>query len=444
MGGEEKEKTYDWQSVTLRENDGQPFGCLIIYKMLPDIFSNGLTRLHDGTTIFEIEGYDRYKLLEIDVYEETPDALYTDQYDEDENDHVIDHSDETFNNDEDEVELADENNHNYAIVTRSFFPDETEIKALLYHVQLGNDVLLATELLPPQLHNALDVNISEYAFQEQNDSIRLNFEKAPLRTSKGDYRFKKNTVDYYISAYNTKTTTVIGRNQYNEPTLVKISRGKGNLYLCSTPLAFTNVNMVDPSNHEYISKVLSHLPNKQTYWASEYGYDRQNRDEFNDFNNDNENDLPQEEEHSVMELVWENEPLTWAFWMILGTALSYMLFGIKRRQRPIPVVKPITNTTIEFVKIIGEVYFQKGDHKNLAQKKISYFLEYIRSGFHVKTHEFTDDMYEKISERSGIEYDHVAEVFEYIHVVKAKKKLTQTELLHLTNLIEDFKNESNI
>ena len=54
-----------------------------------------------------------------------------------------------------------------------------------------------------------------------------------------------------------------------------------------------------------------------------------------------------------------------------------MIFNAKRRQRVVPIINPLPNTTLDFTKTIGNLYYQEGNHQNIVDKKIIYFLEKI-------------------------------------------------------------------
>ena len=97
----------------------------------------------------------------------------------------------------------------------------------------------------------------------------------------------------------------------------------------------------------------------------------------------------------------ENEVLSWAFWLTL------LLFGIiylvesKRKQRAVPALKKLNNTSIDFVKTVGRLYYQRKDNKNLAQKIAAHFLGYVRSTYNLHTSQLDEAFIEKLSYKSG-------------------------------------------
>jgi hypothetical protein len=67
----------------------------------------------------------------------------------------------------------------------------------------------------------------------------------------------------------------------------------------------------------------------------------------------------------------------------------------------VPIIKPLQNSSIDFTKTIGNLYFQEGEHGNLIDKKISYFLDKIRSQYLLETAIIDDDFIKKLHQKSG-------------------------------------------
>ena len=88
------------------------------------------------------------------------------------------------------------------------------------------------------------------------------------------------------------------------------------------------------------------------------------------------------DQQSIFRYIFTQPALTWAYYLVLIGLLFYALFAGKRTQRVIPVVEPPRNTSLEFAQTVGRLYFQQGDHDNLARKKIQYFLAGLRERYH--------------------------------------------------------------
>src|SRR5579871_5141807 len=87
----------------------------------------------------------------------------------------------------------------------------------------------------------------------------------------------------------------------------------------------------------------------------------------------------------ILCVLFLNRYLKWAYRIALITVIIFVFFEIKRRQRIIPVIEPLRNSTLDFVRTVGGVYFHQHNNKNIAEKKIQYFFEFIRSHFYLST-----------------------------------------------------------
>lgn len=305
----------------------------------------------------------------------------------------------------------------YMVINSSFDPDKLDIEKLLDFVHHGNTAFIAAARIDPTFADTLGLSLG-YNYSPFGDSTSLNFCSAAQRSAR-NYRYKRNTVDEYFTAFDTARTVVLGVNADSQATYVKVPYGHGSFYVSSVPYAFTNYNMVNPVNADYAFKALSYLPKNDVIWDEAYKDGRQMVD-------------------SPLRYILEQDALRWGMYVLLATAVLFVVFMGRRRQRVIPVVKPLPNTTLEFVQTVGQLYFQHGDHANLAEKKISYFLEHVRTTYGVHMNGPAEDLYRTVAARSGVPEDRVREVFVAIDHVRAAERLSDSDLLKLSRVIEEF------
>jgi hypothetical protein len=96
------------------------------------------------------------------------------------------------------------------------------------------------------------------------------------------------------------------------------------------------------------------------------------------------------------------------------------------------------NTSLEFVQTIGKMYFQQGDHANIAQKKIQHLLLYIRERFGIRTHDLNDEFKEALTQKTGIPRLDIDVLFGEIAHAERSGIITEYALLSLNRRIEDF------
>jgi hypothetical protein len=145
-----------------------------------------------------------------------------------------------------------------------------------------------------------------------------------------------------------------------------------------------------------------------------------------------------------LKYILSRESLKWSYYILIFSVIAYIIFQGKRKQRIIPVTAPLKNTTLEFVRIIGKLYFQQRDHKNIALKKINFFLDFLRNRYFVKTDELNPETVEKVSLKSGIDRNDVKNLFSYINYIDICNKIKEEELQRINFLIETFYKKAGV
>lgn len=364
----------DW-SKTYSLHHVKPYGSNLVYKMLPDIFPGKIVvPVHEPV----------YNFLE-------------------------EHKDSNFTN--------------YIFLNRYSDIFETDLSSLLDYVSAGNNVFMAVEYLSKPLADTLalyfksDLNI----FKDSN-KVKINFEDPALKR-RDFFSYKPGTGGHYIDSFQDSNSTVLGRNMKGQVNFIKTRFGKGNFYISSFPVAFTNYNIVN-SNYEYIEKALSYLPIAKTYWDEYYKVGRM-------------------EAKTPLRFILSNQQLKWTYFLGLFLLIFYIIFEGKRKQRIIPVIQPPANTTVEFVETVGRLYYQQKDHDDLNYKMITYFLEQVRTHYRLKTNELDKEFVHHLSQKSGVPEDEVNELVNSLKWDEGSY-ITEEELKSLYQKIESFYKKSKL
>jgi hypothetical protein len=321
---------------------------------------------------------------------------------------------------------------NYIIINQSFEPDKLDTRKLLAFVEQGNNAFIAANYFSGEFADTLKIKTDNYFDLDElkknpaavsqlyspYDTTAINFISPSLKNKK-NYVFTKGIDNTYFNSFDTTKTTVLGNNIQDKINFIKIKWGKGNIFISTVPEVYTNYLFVNEQTCDYIYKSLSYLPVQEVIWDEHYKVGNVQRD-------------------SPLRVVFNSPALMTAYSVLLLSILLFIIIGVKRRQRIIPVVKPLPNTTLDFVEIVGTLYYQTGNHKNIADKKMTYFLEHIRTTFQVKTTMYDDVFINRITNLSGIERERIHALFYYFSDLSIKQSITQQELLKLNRLIETF------
>ena len=95
----------------------------------------------------------------------------------------------------------------------------------------------------------------------------------------------------------------------------------------------------------------------------------------------------------------------------------YLFTEVKRKQRIIPKYAKPKNDSLEFVTTVGKLYYEKGDHKNLADKLTQYFLDHVRNRFKISTAEINDAFEQQLAAKSNKDIGEIKAITETMHTI---------------------------
>jgi len=367
-------RDFDWR-VTFNIEDKNPFGAYVLHELIGDIFPENRIA-HSYRTIYEL-----YDTIDTPI--------------------------------------------NFFSLSTRFHASREDVDALLTNVYNGGHAFLASEWFYGPLADTFSIALSDYYWQG-NFSLDINKEDTaalvftnPSLQSAASYRFPRNSIRHYIQEFDSLDATVIATNDLGLPITISIPWGKGRLIINSTPMAFTNAYILAGENPGFTALSLSVLPKADLIWTEFYH-------------------LGRAEVQTPLRFVLRTEPLRWAYYLTIGSILLFMFFEAKRKQRIIPVIKPLANTSVEFVSTIGNLYFQNADHKDIAEKRIAYFLEQVRTKYWLNTQKLDEEFMIALSRRSGIPIEIVRGAFAQVRQVQSRDHITADELKALNEALEQI------
>ncbi|MFN3382704.1 MAG: DUF4350 domain-containing protein [Runella zeae] len=313
---------------------------------------------------------------------------------------------------------------NYIFVCQEFSVDKNDREQLFKYVSKGNDVFISAYDFPDTLMKALGVKAELKAPTLRDTALVMNFVAPSFKSSKG-YVFAQDDGRNYFSVKQPQNVSILANNARGEPIFLKVKFGKGYFYLHNLPLALTNYYTLDPATTDFAFKSLSYLSVRPVYWDE---YLKQGR--FG------------EDEQSIFRYIMTQPALKWSYYLILWGLLFFAIFAGKRTQRIIPIMTPPQNTSLEFVKTIGKMYFQKGNHSNIAQKKIQHLMIYIRERFGLRTQNIDEEFKTTLAHKTGLSRLDIDLLFGEIAHAERTPILSEYALLSLNRRIEDFYQKS--
>ncbi len=294
--------------------------------------------------------------------------------------------------------------------------DEESVTELFYFVDHGNTAFISAKSFPESLLDSLKVKIN-YDY-EIKDSLYNWVANPKLGSQK--YKLVEGISEDYFSKIDTLNTTVLGYQSGDSTRVnfIKVKYKNGSFLLHTQPAAFTNFHLLKDNHYQYSEKILSYIPQGNVYWFTK----GQNGESISE---------------SPMRY-WLSQPaLKWAWYIALIGISIFMIFNAKRKQRIVPIKNPLPNTTVDFTKTIGNLYYQEGDHDNIINKKIVYFLERIRNEYLIDTTKLDDDFIKKLHHKSGKD---IVIIQKAIFLINTHRKnphnSIEEDLIQINNAIE--------
>ncbi|RYY40509.1 MAG: hypothetical protein EOO08_05095 [Chitinophagaceae bacterium] len=300
--------------------------------------------------------------------------------------------------------------------------DDDEVQQLLSFAAHGNYVFIVGSDFSPALCQALRVD-ARRAGTTMYDSMSVALENP--RFSKKDYHYAGMDMSGLLIRQAADSSVLLGTRNGGTPNFLQFRVGTGAVFLHSSPLAFSNYFLLQPGNDEYVSAALSVMPAglKRVAW-SEYYLSKDNSG-----NN---------KEPNWLAVLLRYKSFSWALGLFLLVTLLYGLSEMRRRQRWIPPYERPQNDSLDFVKTVGRLYYDKRDHHDLAGKMIQYFLDHVRQQYKIPTGTLDEDFVRRLQARSGYPRQELDSLMALVHDIRAMGSTTPVQLAALHHQLENY------
>ena len=370
-------KEPDW-SKSFSKDDKIPFGSYIMYDLLPDIFPQ---------SDIEIKDKNIYKYI-------------------------------------DDINIAQST---FIYNTDNFDLTDKAINRLLELAAQGAKIFISANGFPEKLSDTLqfktEMNLN---FILPGDSLPVNFVHKKLYRS-GGYVIGKQNYAQYFSRFDSSKTVILGIiGNKKLPNYLKIPFGKGFFYVHSLPLAFTNYNILQEHNADYVFKALSYLKNKHIYWDEYY--------------------KPQKmmAQKSPLYYIQQSPALRNAYHLLLLIALMFLLINGKRKQKPIPLIEPLKNSSLEFAQTLANLYLNTSNHKDILLKRYLYWKEFLREKYYINSKIFSQsEAAEKIAKKTESKVSLIKNIMMMHEFAQNNELVTAEKLEKFNNYLEKFYQSSN-
>ncbi|WPO83199.1 hypothetical protein SD427_02315 [Chryseobacterium sp. JJR-5R] len=279
--------------------------------------------------------------------------------------------------------------HNILVIENGL--DKQSWNKVLDQVSGGSDAMLIVTDIPKDISDSIGYYDSKISFEDenvlkltdtkyQNDFIRLD--KFP---SGRGFTFIRPGVEVL-----GKT---VEENNMDQANFIKVKFGKGNIYVHCEPLFITNYYLLKRGSVSYAQDVFSYFGDRETVWFVKGG---------------------SKDSRFFLRFILSNPALKYAWWIFLGGLVLFIFFNAKRKQRIVPLAEPLRNTSVDFVKSIGNLYLQEGDFHDMMAKKAQYFLNKVRMDLLIDTGKLDEEFEKKLHLKTGKPMEMISEATGFI------------------------------
>ena len=321
------------------------------------------------------------------------------------------------------------------VITNKFAASTEEMEDLVSFVRKGNDVFISAMYLSAAADNMFNLNssaidLSYISIKDLDENMKFSITDPPFNEPL-KYGYPGRTFSSFFTSLDTATTRVLGRDLVGRANFIQLRTGRGHFFVHLEPLAFSNYFLLHKENLSFYKNAMALIrPGaKHVAWDEYYRFKQE----------------PQggsRKKQGWLSVLFRYPAFKAALITALLALLVYVLMEMRRKQRAIPVIKKPRNESLDFVKTIGRLYYEKGDHRNLCRKMAAYFLEHVRNKYKLPTNTLDDEFMKSLHYKSGVPEANLKEILNFIRSLDNAATITADQLSRFHKKLETFYKET--
>lgn len=325
----------------------------------------------------------------------------------------------------------------YVFIGYNYYLDSSQCAALIEYVSKGNDAFIASDdFLPYNLLEQLGLQYDFLSFPMIDSSGTVAMHIMGSETSYPFQFYHADTVTpgywHYFNTYTMEDSLMrldhvepLGMNDslYN---FAVIPVGHGRIFTHLEPRVFSNYYLRTPEGYSYASEVFAHLSMRPIY------FDKYNRS----YHYQHELDLTHVE--GPLDYLFQQPALRNAWITLLVGIMLFLLFRSKRQQRIIPIIPEVENTSIEFAKALGTLYYQSNRTKFLANEMMRLFHTFNRRRYNIQPAKKGVDNSDFIASKSKVNQALIKNIYELERKLKYNEMAKMHELMPLFHALKSY------
>lgn len=139
---------------------------------------------------------------------------------------------------------------------------------------------------------------------------------------------------------------------------------------------------------------------------------------------------------SPLQFILSEKSLRLAYFLLIFTAFSFMLFKSKRRQRVIPTRESNVNTSLEYVKTLSSLFLQQKQHKKLVNHLEDIFNHHLRKRYFLDRHD--ENFIAHLVRKSKVSHEEITALLEEFDRAYKKLNVGDEHLVLLYQRLDSF------
>jgi hypothetical protein len=317
----------------------------------------------------------------------------------------------------------------YLFINQDIPLGEDEANVLLDWVATGNTLFLGAERISQNITDTLGIK-QELVLDPENffNEHAYNFYVPDLQSDSLFWfdRYKEN----YFFAEVDSGAVALGYTDFRKdtdslitdrPNFIKANFGKGIILLLTAPEVFTNYFILKNKNKDYTAGVMSYIDFSKPLLLD--AYYKNGKTQYT----------------SPLYVFLNNEKLRWAYYLILGLLLVFIIFEGKRKQRWIAIVQPLQNQTISFIHTITYNFFNQNNNTEIARLKVKHFMYFLREKLLLEKSIDDSQFASQLAEKTSMPETLADQFHQLLTDVENKNTITEAQLKELDKLIDTVK-----
>jgi hypothetical protein len=324
----------------------------------------------------------------------------------------------------------------YVIIGWTPFYTEAGLKSLMDFVREGNDLFMALEKIPDEILPFLSVDTASCGsllYHTSVPEIKATLPgKAPGKTWNLILHNYTGDVDFsFISKAGGDCNIPCDRAGFIDERHCNYaiwSVGKGTIRIHTNPILFTNYFIITDEGFGYASAVFDFLDPDEDLYFDTFSLKPPGKTDYN------QEDVPE----NWLSFILKSPGLKWSYFLLIFGTLLFLLFRARRRQRPVPVIEPNTDYSIEYLMTISRFFLKGDNHIQIARKKKQLFFRHLARKYGASLIKQNNALAQVIVARTGLTAPFVGRLLEDLYLLDNKEHLSNTELLDILNRIHYF------